>query len=288
VRTLVAKNKIIAVIAVLVIVVAGVAVYTVTNNNNDKNDDVTITINGSTTVGPIMSVVQEQYESEYSNVTLNISTPGSGAGAAAAIAGTADIAMLSRDLNASEISSGLVSYTIGKDGIAIIVNKDVGITNLTLEQVAEIYSGQITNWSEVGGVNQEINLIGRESSSGTRTAFEEFMVKAESTFVVSSSMIELASNNALLTAVESTDYAIGYVSLGIALESGSTSITILDINGVHATIANVINGTYSLQRNLILATMGEAKGDSLALINWILSAKGQAIVEEEGYISINS
>jgi len=285
----IAKNKLIAVIAVLVIVAAGVSVYALNSHNNQNaGEQTTITVNGSTTVNPIMLTVKEKYELKYPSVTIQISATGSGAGAAAAIAGTAEIAMLSRDLSASEQSSGLVPHIIGKDGIAIIVNNSVTVTDLTLEQVAKIYSGEYTNWNQVGGADHAINLIGRESSSGTRGAFEELMTKAYSAFSVSSSMIELSSNNALLTSVETTSYAIGYVSLGIIIEAHSSAVHALKIGGVDATIENTVNGTYTLQRDLLLATKGEATGAALALINWVLSADGQKIVSDQGYIPVSS
>lgn len=286
---MIAKNKLIAVIAVLVIVAAGVSVYALNSHNNQNaGEQTTITVNGSTTVNPIMLIVKEKYELKYPSVTIQISATGSGAGAAAAIAGTAEIAMLSRDLSASEQSSGLVPHIIGKDGIAIIVNNSVTVTDLTLEQVAKIYSGEYTNWNQVGGADHAINLIGRESSSGTRGAFEELMTKAYSAFSVSSSMIELSSNNALLTSVETTSYAIGYVSLGIIIEAHSSAVHALKIGGVDATIENTVNGTYTLQRDLLLATKGEATGAALALINWVLSADGQKIVSDQGYIPVSS
>jgi phosphate transport system substrate-binding protein len=236
-----------------------------------------------------MEAVESAYEGLHGDVNINITANGSGAGAAAAIDGNADIAMLSRDLKDSETSSGLVAIVIAKDGIAIIINSGVtGVTSLTIQQIADIYDGTITNWSELGGSDATIVVEGRESTSGTRGAFEEILTNTDSSFVVREDMVENASNNALLTSVENTDNAIGYVSLGIALENASDSFTILQVGGVDATIANVVSGDYTLQRNLILATMGEATGVAADIINYVLSAEGQQIVEDNGYIPINS
>ena len=189
---------------------------------NDKTS-YSITIQGSTTVNPIMMAVEEEYEKIHPNVRISITANGSGTGAAAAIDGTADIGMLSRDLKTSETDAGLVPTVIGKDGIAIIVNKSVtGIDNLTLAQIAKIYDGTYTNWNQLGGVDHAIDVCGRESSSGTRGAFEELLsgkVAGFSSSSVTDKMVEFASNNALLTHIETTDYSIGYVSLGIALEA---------------------------------------------------------------------
>ena len=189
----------------------------------DDKTSYSITIQGSTTVNPIMMAVEEEYEKIHPNVRISITANGSGTGAAAAIDGTADIGMLSRDLKTSETDAGLVPTVIGKDGIAIIVNKSVtGIDNLTLAQIAKIYNGTYTNWNQLGGVDHAIDVCGRESSSGTRGAFEELLsgkVAGFSSSSVTDKMVEFASNNALLTHIETTDYSIGYVSLGIALEA---------------------------------------------------------------------
>ncbi len=284
-----AKKGIIAVLAVLVIAVAGIGAYALADHGDGNSSErTTIVVAGSTTVAPIMSIVTEEYETLYSSVTIQLTANGSSTGAAAVIDGSADIAMLSRDLKDSEVTSGLHAYTIGKDGIAMIVNAKVSVSDLTLQQIADIYDGKITNWNQVGGDNAAINLIGRESSSGTRGAFEELMVKADPSFKASNSMIEMSSNNALLTAVGNTASSIGYVSLGIALTADSNAVSILSVGGVQATVAHVVDGSYTLQRSLLLATMGEATGASLALINWVLGSEGQKIVEEEGYIPISS
>ena len=189
----------------------------------DDKTSYSITIQGSTTVNPIMMAVEEEYEKIHPNVRISITANGSGTGAAAAIDGTADIGMLSRDLKTSETDAGLVPTVIGKDGIAIIVNKSVtGIDNLTLAQIAKIYDGTYTNWNQLGGVDHAIDVCGRESSPGTRGAFEELLsgkVAGFSSSSVTDKMVEFASNNALLTHIETTDYSIGYVSLGIALEA---------------------------------------------------------------------
>ena len=189
----------------------------------DDKTSYSITIQGSTTVNPIMMAVEEEYEKIHPNVRISITANGSGTGAAAAIDGTADIGMLSRDLKTSETDAGLVPTVIGKDGIAIIVNKSVtGIDNLPLDQIAKIDDGTYPTWNQLGGVDHAIDVCGRESSSGTRGAFEELLsgkVAGFSSSSVTDKMVEFASNNALLTHIETTDYSIGYVSLGIALEA---------------------------------------------------------------------
>ena len=282
------KLKMIAAVAV-VIVIAAASVFVITKD--DGEDRTSISINGSTTVNPIMMSVEEKYEGIHSNISISITATGSGTGAAAAINGTADIAMLSRDLSASEISSGLVSTTIGKDGIAVIINTTgTTVDGLTLEQIAKIYDGTYTNWNQLGGDDKSIVVCGRESSSGTRGAFEEILSKKVTGFTSASvvdTMLESSSNNALLSAIEQTSYSIGYVSLGIADENADSRFKAVSVGGVAATVDNVVNGTYLLQRDLILATMGIASGAVADLIDYVLSDAGQKIVEDNGYIPLN-
>lgn len=232
-----------------------------------------------------MGQIENNYEKQHSDIEINITTNGSGTGAAAAINGTADIGMLSRDLSDSEKSSGLVATVIGKDGIAVTINSSVtGVTSLTLDQIAQIYEGKITNWKDVGGNDQNIVLLGRESSSGTRGAFEEILGNIGKD--VSTTMQEYSSTSALFTAVKNTAGAIGYVSLGYVVEDKDTSYFAVKVAGVDATVDNVVNGTYTLQRNLILATKGAPSGASADLINYVLSSEGQKVVEDLGYIPI--
>ncbi len=283
-KTLKKNTKILTVLVAAIVVIAGVYVVL---GNNSGDSKTTITIQGSTTVAPIMLAVQEIYEEEY-GVTLNITANGSGSGAAAAANGTADIGMLSRDLKTSEVELGLEEYVIGVDGIAVIVSADAGVTNLTLEQVAQIYSGEITNWSEVGGNDLAINVFVREDGSGTRDGFETALENVDSDFELLTDYAgEFASTNAILSGVEAASGAIGYISVGYTSSVDSSEATILSIDGVSATVENVKSGDYPIQRNLVLATLGEATGAAANLIDWILSSEGQAIIAEEGYIPIN-
>lgn len=278
------KNTKIATIAIVAIVcVAGAYVLLGNNNNGDAKTE--ITISGSTTISPIMLAVQEIYEKE-NNVIMQISATGSGAGAAAALNGTSDIGMLSRDLKQSEIDGGLVQTVIGMDGIAVIINSSVtGVTGLTLKQIADIYSGKITNWSEVGGNNLDINVLSREAGSGTRDGFETALKGADSEWKILEDKIELGSTNAIKNTVDSTTGAIGYISIGYTSSIGKNTV-LMEIDGVKATVENVLNGTYKIQRDLVLATKGAPVGETAKLIDWILDEKGQKILESKGYIPL--
>ncbi len=248
----------------------------------------TITIQGSTTIAPYMLKVQEIYKGKFSNITIDMTAHGSGTGAAAVLNGTANLAMLSRDLKESEIASGLVQTTIGLDGIMAIINTDAGVSSLTSEQLEKIYSGEITNWKEVGGNDKKITVITRESGSGTRDGFEEALKKVDENYSLVSSAIETSSTNALVLAVNNTFGAIGYVSIGHTEKINSKSnIAIATLDGVTPTEEHVKDGSYSIQRNLVLATKGTPTGATADLISWILGAEGQELLVKNGYISIS-
>lgn len=182
----------------------------------EPNGDVTLNISGSTTIQPIMNELVTAYAAKYSDRQVNITVGGggSGAGASNALNGTSDIGMLSRDLKPSEIADGLVPTTIGKDGVAVIVN-GAGAENLTLEQIAGIYDGTYTNWNQVGGEDRAIAVMCREDGSGTRECFETVVGAAGGdSWSMKSDVSSYASTNAILNAVKSTTGSIGYVSIG--------------------------------------------------------------------------
>ena len=270
-----------AVLLTAVVCIAGT--YSLTNNNggSDSND---LTVTGSTTIQPMMSLFQEEFE-KYANVTMNVTGGGSGAGATAAINGTADIGMLSRNLKSSEISSGLVAHTIAMDGVVIIVNSNIGITDLTLEQLAKIYDGKITNWKDVGGRDLTIAVIAREDGSGTRDCFETAMKTVDSSFVMKTDVVTYNSTGGVTSAVNSTPGSIGYVNLN-AVEHLSTNTTAISVDGIAATSTTVTDGSYEISRNLILVTKGEATGMAAFFLNWVISEDGQKIVEDAGFVRI--
>ena len=179
----------------------------------DKSGKTKITISGSTTIIDTMQRIAEEYMNKYSYMTITVSGGGSGQGASNVINSVSDIGMCSRDLKTSESEKGLVPTIIGKDGVAIIVN-GAGVTNLTMEQVAKIYSGEITNWSQVGGKDKEIAVVCREDGSGTRECFEESVKKVVSDWKMKSDVNSLASTGAVINMINSTEGSIGYISIG--------------------------------------------------------------------------
>ena len=241
-------------------------------------DTETISIAGSTTVLPVAQAAAEEYMNQHSNADIQVSGGGSGVGATSVIGGTADIGMLSRDLKASEKDgNNLKEFIVGKDGIALVGHPSNTVSDLSLEQVKAIYQGEITNWKEVGGADLKIVLIGRDSSSGTREFFTEFVLDKED---AAKEMQELNSNGAVAQAVSLTPGAIGYVSL----EYVDDSLKAFSIGGVAPIVENVISGVYEINRPLLMVTNGEPEGLAADYLAFILSEEGQQILKDSGFI----
>ena len=241
-------------------------------------DTETISIAGSTTVLPVAQAAAEEYMNQHSNADIQVSGGGSGVGATSVIGGTSDIGMLSRDLKASEKDGNtLKEFVVGKDGIALVGHPSNTVSDLSLEQVKAIYQGEITNWKEVGGADLKIVLIGRDSSSGTREFFTEFVLDKED---AAKNMQELNSNGAVAQAVSITPGAIGYVSL----EYVDDSLKAFSIGGVAPTVENVISGVYEINRPLLMVTNGEPEGLAADYLAFILSEEGQQILKDSGFI----
>lgn len=277
-------NKVIAGIVVVIIVIAAIGVYFGTQGGDDDDDKPTLVITGSTTVNPIMMLVAEEYD----GATLQLSASGSGQGATDCINGTNDIGMLSRALTQAEKDAGLIDVTIAYDAVAVIIDEDAGVTDLTLTQIAQIYLGEITNWSQVGGSDLAINPIVREDGSGTRDCFDEALegVYEGDYATAMSGYRSTSSNGNMANEVAATTGAIGYVGLSYLSGLGDGVVEI-SVDGVKATVETTLNDTYDITRSLILVTNGEPDADEQALIDFVLSDAGQALVEEEGYVPIN-
>jgi len=241
------------------------------------------TMVGSSTIQPLAEKLAEAYMAENSSVRVDVQGGGSSVGVKAAGGQTADIGMASRDVKESEFSEfpNIVVTVIARDGIAIIANENVGVSDLSLEQIQKIFSGQIKNWSELGGADAHIIVVSREEGSGTRTAFEE-MVLGEDLLMTETAILQ-PSNGSVRTTVSTTPDAIGYLSFGYLDES----VKAISVDGVAPTEANASNGTYPVVRPLNIITYGEPSGDLKLFIDYILSDSGQAIVGDEGYIAVN-
>lgn len=237
-----------------------------------------ITIAGSTSVQPFSEVLAEEFMTKYPGTEVNVQGGGSSQGVTAVVSKTADIGSVSRELKEEEKAKNLKEFTLALDGIAVAVNPENKVDDLTLEQLKNIYLGNITNWSEVGGSDADITLVNREAGSGTRGAFEE-LVMGEDT--ISDKAIVQNSTGAVKTIIESDKNAIGYISLAVT----DDKVKAVKIEGIEATADNIISGQYKIARPFIYITAEEPRGLAKAFIDYALSDEGQAIVVEEGAIS---
>ena len=223
-----------------------------TNDSNDKANDSktevtgTVSTDGSTSMEKVIMSLGESFQAKNKGISVGYNPTGSGSGITAVSEGRCDIGLSSRALKDDEKASGLKETVLALDGIAIIVNPENKISDLTLEQIAKIYTGQITNWKEVGGDDAEIVLIGREAGSGTRDGFESITGTKDSCKYRQ----ELTSTGDVITTVAGNPNAIGYASLA----SVKDSVKALSVGGVAPTEATVSDGTYAVQRPFVLVT----------------------------------
>ena len=244
-----------------------------------------IMITGSTTLFPIMTVFQEQYEKETVGVSLSISGGGSGIGINNAAAGTADIGMSSRDVRDSEKDANpdLKVHVIGYDGVAIIVGDGAGVAALTIEQVRDVFAGDISNWNEVGGNDATIVVYNRDDASGTRDAFDSLVMGDKDTKPGANIV---ASNGAMRTSVAGNAYGIGYVGLSFLDDSTNALDILVDGTPVTPNAENVASEDYPIFRNLILVTDGEPTGWAKAFLEWCMQPTAQKLVASEGFVPL--
>ena len=240
----------------------------------------TIEIGGSTSVTPLIELLSEDYQKEKPHIKININGTGSGDGINNA-GKLYQIGMSSRELTAVEKGSGIKEIIIAIDGIAVIMNNASPVSNLTIEQIRDIYTGAITDWNQVTGGTKSgrIAVISRESGSGTRGAFEE-LVGFQGKLMAGAT--ESTSTGAIKAGIAQNPNAIGYISLG----SVDNTIKAISINEVLPSTANVLNGTYKIARPFILMTGSNVHFESAAFIDWIMSPAGQNIVKRN-WISVN-
>jgi len=243
-----------------------------------------IQIAGSTTVQPLAEALAEAFTAMNSDVTIEVQGGGSSVGVTSAGEGTVDIGNASRNVKESEFETfpELQVFTIAFDGIAIVTNSDLDLPSLTLEQVKAIFTGEITNYSEVGGPDAVIVVVSREEGSGTRAAFEELVMESGDTeAVITEDALLQQSNGQVRTTVAETPDTIAYLSFGFLDES----VNAVAIDDVEPTVANVKSGSYSIFRQLNMLTNGEPNELAKAFLDFILSDMGQNIVAEE-YITV--
>ena len=265
---------------------AGCGTGTSSNGDGSANGGTTkelsgkIQLAGSTSMEKMCGALMEAFMEEYPNVTVTTEYTGSGAGIESVTSGAVDIGNASRALSDKEKSAGIEENIVAIDGIAVAVNKNNTVKNVTKEQLIKIYTGEITNWKELGGKDEKIVVIGREAASGTRGAFEELLeVKDKCQYAQ-----ELDNTGAVVAKCASIEGAIGYVSL----DAVDKSINTLQLDGVDCTVKNIKAGKYALQRPFVMATKGKIEKQSKlvqALFDYIDSDEGQAIIKKVGLIS---
>lgn len=239
----------------------------------------TIKLAGSTSMEKLCEAMAESFMEKNPGVTVTVEYTGSGAGLESLAAGSVDIGNASRGLKDEEKASGAVENIVAIDGIAVITNKSCSIKDVTSKDLAKIYSGEITDWAELGGKEQPIVVIGREAGSGTRDAFEELLEVKDGCVYAQ----ELDSTGAVLAKVAATPGAIGYVSLDVV----DDTVSELKIDGVEPTEEEILAGKYMLQRPFVMATKGEISGQNelvQAWFNYINSDDGKEVIKQVGLI----
>ncbi len=246
----------------------------------------TINVEGSDTLVNVATSWSQAFMTANPGVMISVKGGGSGTGIASLINKTIDFADASREMKQEEIdqakANGVnpVEYTVARDGIAVIVNPANGVEDLTIDQIGKIYRGEIKNWKEVGGADKAIVILSRDSSSGTYEYFKEAVVGKDANYASSAKL--LPSNQAIVDETAANDAAIGYVGVGYV----DAKIKVLKVEGTAASVAAVLDNTYKISRGLYMYSNGEATGVMKAYLDWILSAEGQKIVEDEGFVPV--
>ncbi len=248
----------------------------------EKGLEGNIQLVGSTSMEEMCIGLSEAYMEKQPGVTVSAEYVGSTAGMEALLGGSADIGTSSRNLTQEEKDAGAAENIVAKDGIAVVVNPaTAGVTDLTSEQIIDIYRGEITNWNEVGGPDMPIITIGHEAGSGTRDPFEEILGIVDECHYAN----ELSGSGAVIIRVAETEGAIGYCSLALV----DDSVVGIAVDGVEPTQENVQNGSYRLNKTMVMATMGPIEDQSELIRNFfdfVYSEEGERLIEEANLIPI--
>ena len=241
-----------------------------------------VSTNGSTSMEKVIGILSEQFMADNSGVSVTYDPTGSGAGIEAASNGSADIGLSSRALKDEETAGGLTGTTVALDGIAVIVNAGSKVEDLSVEQIAQIFTGEITDWSEVGGEAGTISCIGREAGSGTRDGFESITNTRDACKLDQ----ELTSTGGVIEAVAGNPNSIGYASLS-AVE-GKDTIKALTVGGVACTEETVLDGSYAIQRPFVLVTRtGEALSPAAqAFFDFATSSAANDLIKSAGAVPV--
>ena len=239
----------------------------------------TVATNGSTSMEKVIGILSEQFMEDNDKVTITYDATGSGTGIEAVATGTCDIGLASRNLKDAEVEKGLAATTLALDGIAVIVNENCPVDDLTVEQIAAIFTGEVTDWADFGGKG-DIACIGREAGSGTRDGFESITKTTDKCVLAQ----ELTSTGAVIAAVKSSENAIGYASY--AAVEGQEGIKVLTVEGVECTAENIVDGSYVIQRpfNLVTLAEGELSEAAQAFFDYMLSEDAAELITMAGAV----
>ena len=263
-------------ISIALVLVLALAMFT----GCAKKRSGSVATDGSTSMEKVIGALGEQFMKDNAGVTFTYNPTGSGSGITAVSEGRCDIGLSSRALKDDEVSSGLTGTTVALDGIAVIVNPANPVTDLTVEQIASIYTGEITNWKDVGGDDAEIVLIGREAGSGTRDGFESITGTKDACQYRQ----ELTSTGDVITTVASNPNAIGYASLA----SLKDSVKALNVDGITPSEATVKDGSYKVQRPFVLVTKTGTQLSEAAqkFFDFAVSADAASLISAAGAVPV--
>ena len=265
---------------IFALMMTAVLALSVLTGCGSKEEAGSVTTDGSTSMEKVIGALGEAFQNE-TGISFTYNPTGSGSGIKAVQEGRCDIGLSSRDLKAEEKKAGLGATVLAYDGIAIIVNPENPVTDLSLETIAKIYTGEITNWKDVGGNDSEIVLIGREAGSGTRDGFESITDTEDACQYRQ----ELTSTGDVITTVSQNPAAIGYASVA----SVKDSVKALTVDGVAATEETIKDGRYVVQRPFVLVTKtdGELSKAAQKFFDYITSADANEIISAAGVVPAN-
>lgn len=238
----------------------------------------TVLADGSTSMEKVVKVLSEAFMEENKGVTINYNGSGSGAGITAVIEGTADLGLSSRELKAEEVEKGAVANIVALDGVAIVINPANPVSDLTVEQVAQLFTGKISNWKELGGNDAPVAALGREAGSGTRGAFEEIVGVADACVYNA----EYSSTGDVIGQVASNPNAIGYASLSAV----SNTVKAVKVNAVECTETTVQDGSYEIQRPFLIVTKNEKNLSESAqsFLDFAMSGAAEELITAAGAV----
>ncbi|NIV13789.1 MAG: phosphate ABC transporter substrate-binding protein PstS family protein [Aliifodinibius sp.] len=267
------------------------------DNGQASEPEVYIENKGSDTIVNLALAWAERYQNNNSNIRISVTGGGSGTGIAALINNTVDIANASRQIKEKEIENAQdngvepIEYVIARDAIAVIVHPDNPIDELTIEQISAIFTGELTNWSQLGGEDRPIVRLSRETNSGTHVYFLENVLRMgndESDLLFSMDTLLLPSSEGIIKETSQNQNTIGYDGLGYVTDEVKVIGVAEDVGGeyIYPSVETVNSGLYPIARELYMYTNGEPTGELLEYMEWIFSEEAQTIVAELGFVPI--